>query len=55
MLNKLYVERIYDCLVGWIGRNPRVTEREIRAKAKALNELGFYELEKEDGRNYAVA
>jgi hypothetical protein len=49
MLNKLYVERLSDCLVGWIDRNPRVTEREIRAKAEALNELGFDELEKEDG------
>jgi antitoxin HigA-1 len=49
MLNKLYVERLYDCLVGWIDRNPQVTGREIRAKAEALNKLGFGELEKEDG------
>jgi predicted XRE-type DNA-binding protein len=49
MLNKLYSERLCDCLVGWIDRNPGVTEREVRAKAGALYELGFDELEKEDG------
>jgi addiction module HigA family antidote len=49
MLNKLYFERLSDCLVGWIDRNPQVTEREVRAKAEALNKLGFGELEKEDG------
>ena len=36
MLNKLYVERFCDCLSGWIDRNPRVTEREVRAKAEEL-------------------
>jgi antitoxin HigA-1 len=49
MLKKLYIERLCDCLVGWIDRNPGVSEREVRAKAAALNELGYEELEKEDG------
>jgi predicted XRE-type DNA-binding protein len=49
MLNKLYIERFSDCLAGWIDRNPGVTEREIRAKTEALNELEFEELENQDG------
>jgi predicted XRE-type DNA-binding protein len=49
MLNKLYIERFSDCLAGWIDRNPGVREREIRAKAQALNELEFDELESQDG------
>jgi addiction module HigA family antidote len=49
MLDKLYVERLCDCLVGWIDRNPRVTEREVQAQAAALNELEYDELENEDG------
>jgi hypothetical protein len=48
MLNKLYVERLCDCLAGWIDRNPDATESEIRAKAKALNEFELHELEKEE-------
>ena len=49
MLNKLYVERLCDCLAGGIDRNPGATEREIRAKAEELNKLGFDELERVDG------
>ena len=49
MLNKLYIERFSDCLAGWIDQNPGVREREIRAKAQALNELEFDELESQDG------
>jgi hypothetical protein len=48
MLNKLYVERLSDCLTGWIDRNPGATESEIRAKAKALNELELDEFWKEE-------
>ena len=49
MLNKLYLERVYDSLMGWIDRNPGVSESEIRARAASLNELEFDDLEREDG------
>jgi predicted XRE-type DNA-binding protein len=49
MLNKLYAERLSDCLAGWIDRNPGISERQIRAQADALYKLGFDELEKVDG------
>jgi hypothetical protein len=48
MLNKLYAERLCEWLAGWIDRNPDATESEIRAKAKALNELELHELGKEE-------
>jgi hypothetical protein len=49
MLNKIYHELIADNLVGWVDRNPSVTENDIRAAATALSKLGFDELEREEG------
>jgi CBS domain-containing protein len=44
MLNELWLELFLDRLAAWRDENPSATGEEIKAKAEALQKLGFEEL-----------